>query len=199
MNDFFLESLQRDWRSQRNDVDIVLRRLRRRRWVPHLVLGAEILACALTFLVGAWFAWVAIHDPHHRVLYALSAAVLMLAAPVLGIASVRVRGPALAWDVETPQSLLGVGLRRAESSLRAIRIGRWHIGVIAVFVITLWALQAIGLVAAADFLVFYSLVCAGVSAAAWRWMAWRERRARSERAACLQMLAALASEADHTP
>jgi hypothetical protein len=191
MNDDFIRSLQADWQSQANDADKVLRRLHRNRWTPHIVLAAEILACAVAFLVGLWFAWVAVNHEQHRLLYALSAGVMLLVAPALCIAGVMARRPSLAWDIETPESLLKVGIRRAESSLRAIRIGRWHVAIIAAFVLTLWAAEALGFIHAIDFLIFYSTFCLAASAGSWAWLGWREKRVRSERAACVRLLAAL--------
>jgi hypothetical protein len=191
MNDDFLRRLQADWQSRDNDADQVLRRLHRHRWTPHIVLGGEILVCALAFLVGLGFAWIAMHDEQHKLLFALSAAVLLLAAPALCVAAVMARRPSLAWDVETPESLLKVGMRRAESSLRAIRIGRWHVAIIAAFVLTLWIVEALGFIHAIDFLISYTTVCLVVSVASWLWMRWRENRVRSEHAACIRLLAAL--------
>jgi hypothetical protein len=191
MSDDFIRSLQADWQTQGNGADKVLQRLQRNRWTPHIVLGAEILVCALAFLAGLWFAWVAMHDEQHRLLFALSAAVMLLAAPALCVAGVMARRASLAWDVETPESLLNVGIRRAESSLRAIRIGRWHVAIIAAFVVTLWMAQALGLIHAIDFLMLYTTVCVGVCAASWFWMRRREKSVRSEQAACIRLLAAL--------
>jgi hypothetical protein len=191
MNDDFLRSLQADWQSQDNDAAKVVRRLHRNRWTPHIVLGAEILVGALTFLVGLWFAWVAVHHDEHALLYSLSAAVLLVAAPALCVAGVMARRRSLAWDVETPESLLNVGIRRAESSLRAIRIGRWHVAIIAAFVTMLWIAEVLGFVQAIDFLILYTTVCVVVSVASWLWMRWRENRVRSEHAACVRLLAAL--------
>jgi hypothetical protein len=195
MNDEFIRGLQADWQSQAHGSGKVLQGLRRNRWTPHIVLGAEILVCALAFMVGLWFAWVAMHDERHALLFALSAAIMLLAAPALCVAAVVARRPSLAWDVETPESLLNVAIRRAESSLRAIRIGRWHVGVIAIFVITLWVAEALGFIHAIDFLILYTTVCAAMSVASWLWMRWRETRVRSEHAACVRLLAAL--QIDH--
>ena len=191
MNDDFIRSLKSDWQSQEIDAGKVLRRLRRNRWVPHLVLGAEVLVLALSFLVGLWFAWVAAHQEQHKLLFALSAGAMLLTAPALCVASVMARSRSLAWDVETPESLLGVCMRRAESSLRAIRIGRWHIAIIAVFVMMLWILEAFGFIDAIDFLTIYTAVCLALSVVSWLWMVWRERRVRSEHAACARLLEAL--------
>src|SRR5687767_831309 len=117
MNDNFLRRLQGDWQSQDHDAAKVSRRLRRSRWMPHIVLGSEIVACAVALLVGIWFAWVAVHTEEHELLFALSAGVLLIAAPGLCVASVMARRHSLAWDVETPETLLQVGMRRIESSL----------------------------------------------------------------------------------
>jgi hypothetical protein len=191
MSDEFIRSLQADWQSQDNGADPILKRLHRNRWTPHVVLGAEILVCALAFLVGLWFAWVAVHHEQHRLLYALSAGIMLLAAPALGVAAVMARRPGLAWDVETPESLLKVGIRRAESSLRAIRIGRWHVAIIAAFVVTLWIAEALGFIHAIEFLILYTAVSLVVCVASWLWMRRREQRVRSEHAACVHLLASL--------
>ena len=119
----------------------VVRRLQRARWTPHLVLGLEVLGCCLALGVGVWFAWVAAHQTEHKLLFTLSAAVLLIAAPVLGVATALARRPSLAWDDETPESILRIGIRRAEASLQAMRVGRWHVAIIAGFVALLWALQ----------------------------------------------------------
>lgn len=191
MNDNFIRSLQDDWRAQEHDISTVVHRLRATRWLPHVVLGAEIVSCAFAFLVGIWFAWVAVHTNEHTLLFALSAGIMLIAAPALLVASVIARHRSLAWHTETPASLLSVGIRRAESSLSAIRIGRWHVAIIGAFVATLWVLQMIGLISAMRFLIFYTTVCAMVSITGWLWMARREKRVRSERAAMVRLLADL--------
>ncbi len=195
MNDNFIRSLQSDWQSQDHDAARVLRRLRRTRWMPHIVLGSEIAGCAVALFVGIWFAWVAAHTEEHKLLFALSAGVMLIATPALCAATVIARRHSLAWDAETPETLLRVGMRRAESSLSAIRIGRWHIAIIALFVTTLWVLEAIGLIHAFGFLIFYTAVCLILSTVAWLWMTWREKRLRLERAVLVRLLAALQVDA----
>ena len=191
MSDDFIRGLRDDWQATEINADEVLRRLRRNRWAPHFILGAEVVACALAFLVGLWFAWVAAHSAQHRVLFALSAGVLLLTAPALCYASVTARSASLAWDVETTESILSTGIRRAEASLRTIRIGRWHLAIIALFVMTLWTLEATGLVQAIDFLILYTTVCFVVSVPSWMWMTWEEKRASRELAACARLLTTL--------
>ena len=191
MTDDLIRSLQRDWQSQEYDASHVVRRLQRARWTPHLVFALEVLGCCLALGVGVWFAWVAAHQSEHKLLLALSAAVLLITVPVLGIATALARRPSLAWDDETPESILRIGIRRADASLRAMRLGRWHVAVVAGFVVLLWALQLLKLIDALEFLVFYSSVCLVVSLGSWIWMAWRIRTVRAERDACIWLLATL--------
>src|SRR5687768_8861025 len=138
MSDDFIRDLRADWQSQDHDVAAALQRLRSNRWTPHLSLAAEVSMCVLALAVGVWFAWVAVHNEEHRILFALSAAVVLITAPALGVASLLARRRSLAWDAASPESLLRVGVRRAEASLRAIRVGRWHVAIVGVFVVVLW-------------------------------------------------------------
>jgi hypothetical protein len=57
-----------------------------------------------------------------------------------------------------------------------------------VFVAALWICQALGVIRASNFLVFYTTICAIVSAALWIGMRWRESRARGQREACIRLL-----------
>src|SRR5688572_21790770 len=180
MNDDFIRHLRGDWQSQDHDVANALLRLRRNRWTPHLALAWEISACVFAAAVGLWFAWVAAHNEEHRILFVLSAAVLLITAPVLGIASLMVRRRSFAWDAESPESLLRVGVRRVDASLRAMRIGQWHIAIVAVFVALLWIAEAFGFVHAIKFLVLYTAVCVAVCGASWLWMRRRAKQLRAE-------------------
>ncbi len=191
MTDELIRELRRDWQSQEFDASQVVRRLRRARWAPHLVLVFEILGCCVALGVGIWFAWVAAHQEEHKLLFVLSAAVLLITAPVLGVATALARRPGLAWDDETPESILRSGIRRADATLQAMRVGRWHIAIIAGFVALLWALQGLKFIQAMEFLLFYSSVCLVVSLGSWIWMAWRTRTLHAERDACIRLLADL--------
>jgi hypothetical protein len=141
--------------------------------------------------VGLWFAWVAVNNAEHRLLFALSAAILLIAVPVLGVATAMMRRSSLAWDDETPETILRIGIRRAEASLQVMRVGRWHIAIIAGFVAVLWLLQLLGLIDALGFLIFYTAVCAIVSLGSWIWMAWRIKAVSAERDACRRLLTLL--------
>jgi hypothetical protein len=189
MSDDLIRRLQRDWQSQELDVSHVLRRLQRARWAPHLVLALEVLGCCVALGVGVWFAWIASHYNEHRLLYALSAAILLISVPVLGVAAALARRPSLAWHDETPESILRIGIRRAEASLQAMRVGRWHVAIIAGFVAVLWAVQLLKLIDAVEFLIFYTSVCLVVSLVGWIWMAWRTRAVAALRDAYVRLLA----------
>lgn len=197
MTDEMLRRMQQDWQSQEYDAGAVVQRLRRHRWMPHWILALELLGCAFALGTGVWFAWMAVQGQEHRLLLALSSLILVISAPVLGVASVLARRQSLAWEDETPESILRIGIRRADATLRAIQIGRWHLAVIAGFVMVLWILQALGFIAAVDFLVFYTLVCGAVSLGWWLWMRGRTRSAIAERDECSRLLTALqAGDAD---
>jgi hypothetical protein len=189
MKDDFIRSLRDTWQLQEQDAALTLQRLRRTRWTPHIVLAAEMLGCALALLVGIWFAWVAAHAPQNRLLFGLSAVVMLVTVPALTVASAMARRASLAWDDETPQMLLRMGMRRAESSLHAIRLGHWHIGIVIAFVAILWVLESLALIRAPGFLIFYTAVCLVASLAAWLWMMWRAKRVTRERDACIRLLA----------
>jgi hypothetical protein len=189
MSDEFLDELQSSWRGQEVALDEALSRLRRQRWRPHLALGFELLATAVTMAVGVWFASLAI--PSGSLLYGVSAAVLLIASPALAIAAWLARRTSLRWEEETPESLLVAGLRRAEASLKVMRLGRVHLALIAAFVVGLWGLELGGLISARGFLVIYTAVCATAVALYLPWLAWREKRVGQERATCQRLLADL--------
>jgi FtsH-binding integral membrane protein len=189
MKDEFLHDLRETWQSQDHDAAQVMQRLRRRRWMPHLAITAQLLGCAFAVSVGVWFLWRAAYLPQQqRLLFVLSAAVMLVAVPVLCALSIQARCSAIAWHDETPEMLLGSGVRRAENSLRALRVLRWHLSVIVAFVVILWLCQVTGLVHASSFLVFYTIMCAVACAAGGLWMNWRAQHLRSERDACARLL-----------
>jgi hypothetical protein len=186
MTDEFLEELQSSWRGQEVSLARMQAQLRRQRWRPHLALGYELLGTAAVMGVGAWFALVAVRQG--SLLFALSAGVLLIAAPALGLAAWLARKDSLRWEEETPESVLILGVRRADASLKVLRLGRVHLAVIGVFVAVLWASELLGLIDARDFVMLYTLVCAVTAALYLPWLAWRQRRVMRERAQCLRLL-----------
>jgi hypothetical protein len=186
MTDEFLEELQLSWRSQDVALADVQAQLRRQRWRPHLALGFELLGAAVTMAVGVWFALGA--AKLGSLLLAMSAGVLLIAAPALAVAAWVARKDTLRWEEETPESVLVSGLHRADASLKVLRLGRVHLAVIAAFVAVLWATELGGLISARSFLVLYTLVCAATAAFYLPWIAWREKRLNQERAVCQRLL-----------
>jgi hypothetical protein len=189
MNDDFLRQAQSDWRAQDSGAVPVLYRLRRGRWTPHALLGFDIAGCALLAGVGLWFAWIAARATHHQILLAVSAAMLLVSAPMIAVAAVLARRAALRWEDTTPEDILRIGVARADSSLKALRVVRWQIVALLGFVAVLWALEATGFLNAFGFLLFYTPVCI-VWAILWvLWTRWRQARLLRERAACVRLLA----------
>jgi hypothetical protein len=68
-----------------------------------------------------------------------------------------------------------------------------------VFVMTLWILEVSGVIHAIEFLTIYTVVCLALSVVSWLWMVWRERRVRSEHAACARLLEALQVDSESNP
>jgi MFS family permease len=187
-DDDFIRELQQTWQSQNHGATQVLQRLRRKRWEPHIRLAATLVGCGIAVLCAAWFAWIAIQPGPWRLLFALSAGVLLLSVPAGTVSTVWALRSSLAWD-EEPQELLRIGIRRTEGALRFFSVQRWSAPVIAAFVALLWLCQAAGLLHAPGFLVFYTLFSGVVCAGAWLYLMWQEPRIRAERAACIRLLA----------
>ena len=186
MTDEFLEELQSSWRGQQVALADVEARLRRQRWRPHVALGLELLGTAVVMGVGVWFAVTGFRLG--SLLLGMSAAILLIAAPALAVAAWLARKDTLRWEMETPETVLTAGLKRADASLKVLRLGRVHLAVIGAFVAILWATQWAGWIDATDFLVIYTLICAATAAVYLPWLAWRERRVRKERAECQRLL-----------
>jgi hypothetical protein len=186
MNDEFLQGLQSSWRGQDASLATMQARLRRQRWRPHLALGYELLGTVAVMGVGIWFALIAVRQG--SLLFAMSAGVLLIAAPALALAAWLARKDSLRWEDETPESVLVLGVRRADASLKVLRLGRVHLAVIGAFVVILWVSELIGLIDARDFVVLYTLVCAATAAFYLPWLAWRQKRVIRERAMCQRLL-----------
>lgn len=186
MSDEFLSRLQAQWRQQDATFVEIHEGIRRARWRPHIVLGIELVASAVGFGVGLWFAWVALAQ--RSLLFALSAAVMLVAVPAFAAAAFVARKSSLRWEEETPQSVLRVALRRADASLRVIRVGQWHSIVAAAFVALLWLLEWAELIQARRFLILYTALMTGALGAQFAWMRWRGDRVREQRAVCQRLL-----------
>src|SRR5687768_3634020 len=107
MADDFLQKLRGDWHRQDAGFAEVHARLRRTRWRPHWMLALELVSAAVALAVGVWFARVALELS--SLLFAMSAAVLLLAVPALSVAAIVARRDSLRWDDETPAGVLRAG------------------------------------------------------------------------------------------
>lgn len=194
MVDDDLMTLRADWRRQDAAFTNVYARLRRNRWQPHALLALELTGAALGLAIGLWYAWVA--AKLGSLVFALSAAVMLLAMPAFAVGKVLARKRSLRWEEETPEDVLAVALRRADGSLRAIRVGRWQAVLIAIFVVTLWATQILGLIDVRGFLFFYSAICAASVIPYVVWLRRREQGVLAEREACRKLLDDLAAIED---
>jgi hypothetical protein len=186
MTDDFLLEAQANWRRQDAGFVDVQAHLRRTRLIPIAILVLELLGAAIGLAVGVWFAWVAAVSG--ELIFALSAIVMIGAMPPVAVATVLARRNSLRWEDETPDSVLRVGLRRAEATLAAIRISRWGVVVIVAFNAVLWAFQLAGLLDALDFLTLYSSASAATCIAGLLWLSWRQKRVVREHAACQRLL-----------
>jgi hypothetical protein len=223
MADNFIRDLQTRWRLQGDEAPVVIARLKRGRVTPRLLLAFEVLQGVVGVVSGVAFLWVALDrsvadalfgaqiaarglTPEQaavwiggvRALFGLSAAVMLLSVPPLAWAAVKARGLGVRWEDETPEGVLRAGARRADASLRANRVGRWHLWVLLAFVAALWALPALGLFPmrmTAVLAVAYILILGCV----WVWLDLRRERLRRELETCLSLLAEYDAERGATP
>ncbi len=189
MSDDFFSEAKAAWRGEPAEVTAVQLRLRRRRWTAHIVLAIELIGSGFAFAVGLFFIAMAFRT--HALLYTVSALALLVSMPLAMTATVLARRPSLKWEDETPSSVVVTALRRAEASLKAIRIGRWGVVVVGAFVLMLWFAQAIGAVRSVGFLCVYTAASFVVCAPYLLYLHRRDRRAGGERAACLRLLGEL--------
>jgi hypothetical protein len=212
MTDDFIRELRSQWLAQPVDKAAVVGRLRRGRWTPRLLFWLEVVQGVAGAVFGVAFLWLAIDvgllerlvawrfaargvTPEGlaslllgvRIMFAFSGLVMLLAVPPLAWAAVSARRRSLRWEDETPESVLRVGLRRADASLRANRIGRWHVWVLLAFVAGLWALPVLGLLPV-FLMVFMTLIYLGVIAPIWIWLDLRREAIRRELETCLKLV-----------
>ncbi len=189
MSDDFLLEAKAAWRREQPDVAAIRLRLRRTRWAAHAVLTIEAIGGLLGFAVGVYF--FALASRTHELLYTLSALMMLVGMPLTMTASIRARRPSLRWEDETPRDVVVTALRRAEATLQSIRIGRWGVAAICVFVVALWLVQAGGAIRAAGFLRLYTAATIAICVPYWLYLRHRFGRASRERTSCLRLLAEL--------
>lgn len=189
MTDEFIASLRNDWREQPGLPEGLMERTRRARLRGLAMLAAELAMTVFALGVGLWFAFAALSTG--RLIFTASAVVTLVTIPGFAIAAVRARRGILKWEDETPSGVLNARLRQIAATLRALMLGWWAIGVIAVFVVVLWALELGGLLGEREFLELYTLIAAVALTAGAVWILLRRPRLLAERASCEQLLAEL--------
>lgn len=220
MADDFIRELQVRWTAQPVDGAAVVARLRQGRATPRLLLWLEVVQGVVGVVFGLVFVWLALDaaalerwvgplvegrfsSPEALgsylatlcVLLGAGGVVMLASVPPLAWAAIAVRRETVRWEDETPESVLRAGLRRADGSLRANRIGRLHAFVLLAFVLGLWALPAFG--AAPVFLVAsLTLVYLVTIAMLWIWLDLRRERLRRELETCLALLQDYEAERD---
>jgi hypothetical protein len=185
MADDFIDSLKRDWEGQA--VEATLARLRRRRWLPPVLMSLDVLGAAVMAVAGAGFAMVALRLGD--LLFGLSAVAMLLVGLPLVLAAVRVRWRSLAWHGETAEGVLTCTLRRLRATERSLRLGRGGACV-------LFALAAVVLASRLAGLVHEPWSILLIITAAWTfsgllmfaWVGWRLGRTARERAGCEALL-----------
>lgn len=188
MTDEFLRDVQAQWRATPAPVTMLHARLRRTRWVPHLLLAIEVTGALGAFLVGLYYFAEALRT--RELLFILSAVALLAGMPLAIAATIRIRRDSMKWEEETPDSILSVALRRVEASLKIVRLGRLGIATVTAFTLLLWLTQAIRVIDATKFLLIYSGVSLAICVLYHWWLRIRERRLLEKQAYCIQLRSA---------
>jgi hypothetical protein len=185
MADDFVESLKADWTGQAAEAR--LDQLRRRRWLPHVLLSLDILGGAIMAAAGVAYALVALRSGD--VLFGLSAVAMLVFGLPLVVAAVRVRWRNLSWNDETPEGVLRSTVRRLHASERSLRLGRGGAWTLFALVIAVWAADLAGQVREPwTILAVITLIWALSGALMLVWVRWRLDRIVRERAGCEALL-----------
>ena len=167
-------------------MSVVFRSPNRLRGVaPHIPLYLAFSLSALGTVSGMWFvnsAW------QLRSLTAgMSAVALLLVSPPLACVAFLLRKEGPTCKGQSAEQGITASLERADSSLRAIRLGRGYLCVFASNAVILGIAQLMGMVDLSGFLMFDATACAIAAAAYLPWLARRERRVYEERALARQL------------
>jgi hypothetical protein len=152
---------------------------------PRILLYLAFALSALGTLAGLWFAYSAWQLRSSTA--GMSAVALLLFSPPLACVAFLLRKESSKWEDQSRENLIIAGLARADSSLKAIRMGRGYICVLASNVVILGISQLMGMVGLPGFLTFDAIACAITAAVYLPWLARRERRVYEERAAARQL------------
>lgn len=187
MDDPDIETLRAGWHDAGGETELRLRAIRRRRWLPVIVTGAEVGAATVTALLGAWLIWHGLRA--HIAAYSTLGAPLFACGFSLSIVLADARRASLTWRDETPGDLLRTGLRQVEASLRVIDIMRWYAVGILLFLI---ATRIVNLVKGEAHGPYTWLATGGgvtICGLYWLWLTGRRRKSRIEQRILARLLA----------
>jgi hypothetical protein len=183
-DDDFIASLKPDWDLQ---TQATVLQLRRRRWLPHLLLSLDILGAVVMAVTGAGFAWAAV--TFGDLLFVLASAAMLLAGLPLVIAAVRARLKSLVWDDETPEGVLRSTIARLDANTRSLRLGRGGGYTLLGLAILAWLGQAAGLIREPwTILLTITAAWALSGLLVLAWVRWRLGRTSREREGCEALL-----------
>lgn len=185
MADDFIGSLKGDWTGAGVEAEVV--RLRRRRWVPHALMAADLVGAAAMAVFGMIYAVLAVE--HRDLLFGLSAIAMLPVGLPLAAAGVGVRWRALAWEGETSGGVLKSSLKRLDATRGVLRLARAASAVLFVLAAVVWAAALVGWVReprTALAVITGTWLLAGLLGLAW--VHWRLARVGQRIAACEALL-----------
>ena len=187
MTDDFMDRTRANWRASDEAIERLAERMQRRRMWSLLAFAGELFAAVVAVAAGAWLmVW---NIDGYVVLGRIAGAVLLIAVPILTVASWFVRRAQPQWEAETPEGVLRHALRRIDMTRSLMHLARWHAYVLAGFVAALWVAAAAGAVAADGMLAAFTVFYLAVAAGAFMWAEWRTARIARERERCEALLA----------
>jgi hypothetical protein len=182
MSDDFLTRIQAEWRDGANDLEPVRRRIGADQWAMRAILVAEMAAAVGAFVAGVWMAGYGL--AHRDLLMLMGAAVLVLSLPPLAALSFLARREGLRWEDVSPEGLIDYALLRARRAGRINRLTRWHLYVLAGFLLAILITVAAGLVRPSLFLWLYAALLGLMVGAGLPILFRRGRRIAAEESRC---------------
>jgi hypothetical protein len=184
MTDDFIASLKTDWT---HGGEAAVLRLRRRRWIPHALLAADLLGAVTMAVSGAVYAVLAVRD--RDLLFGLSAVAMLPVGLPLIAAGVRMRWRALAWQDETSEGVLQSSLHRLQATRRVLALAGWGSAVLFALAALVWLASLAGWLREPRpmlLLIVATWVLAGALGLAW--VGWRQQGVGRQIAGCETLL-----------
>ncbi len=185
MADDFIEGLKGDWTGGGAEAEVV--RLRRRRWIPHALLAADLAGAVTMAVFGTIYAVLAVR--YRDLLFGLSAIAMLPVGVPLIAGGMRTRWRALAWQDETSEGVLRSSLQRLKATRRVLDLARWASAVLFALAALVWLASLAGWLREPRpllLLIVATWVLAGVLSLAW--VGWRQKGVGRQVAGCETLL-----------